>query len=476
MSTQDTKSTGRAEDSALSITVNGRPVGGTNGQSIAGVLLANGEKVLSRSVKYHRPRGYTCGFGMCGNCSITINGLPSTPACRTPASNGDSVELRQGFPSTRFDLLRGADALKPLLPAGFQFRLFAKQPRLSALAGSIMAVLAGGGRMPTEAAAARSRIREVVRSTTEFLVIGGGISGLSAGIALAELGAEVTIVDADFTGGRSLVRTEPIATGGSPVADTPAVYRRLLERAQSLPHLRLVAGHAAGLLDGIVPVVSGQRREDILPQRLVLATGSYEVPSLFAGNDRPGVMFADAAVRLREAEGVVPGKRVVIATDSSRGHDVAVRLSSAGVNVTAVVDHRTEAEAHRDAEVPRGSWTQHWGLHPEKVHGLAGVRSITFGSSDNRIRVPADTLVLAGRRRPTDEFALQLAYWRSGTHDAIASDAPEVPALRVGTADGQYSYDLLDIRQQAREWFRSAAPGPDEQCPGADPDSSERDR
>ena len=61
-----------------SLTVDGRRIAAKPGQTLGGALHDAGEHVLSRSFKYHRPRGLFCMTGRCPNCLCTVNGTPNT--------------------------------------------------------------------------------------------------------------------------------------------------------------------------------------------------------------------------------------------------------------------------------------------------------------------------------------------------------------------------------------------------------------
>ena len=73
---------------------------------------------------------------------------------------------------------------------------------------------------------------------------------------------------------------------------------------------------------------------------MVLATGAFERPLVFAGNDRPGVMLSQAVRTYVRRFGVVPGKRVVIATGGDDAYLTAAALRDAGADVVAVLDAR----------------------------------------------------------------------------------------------------------------------------------------
>lgn len=408
----------------------GRPLAAQPGQSIAGALHAAGVRTLSRSVKYHRPRGYTCGFGACGDCLVQIDGMPSSPSCTTAVTGGEKVRREQGVPSAGFDLLRFADLLRPMLRAGFQFALFARQPRLSRLAGRVMAVLAGGGRMPSAAAAQRSSIERVERLEPPVLVIGGGVSGLTAALAAAEAGGSVVLVDQEFIGGRGRVRTERILDDG--IERLPAeLVDELLARARAHAGIRLIRGQAIGWIDGVVPVVDAatRTRYELSPGVVVLATGSYEVPVAVAGHDLPGVMLADGALRLAEIERVAPGRRAVVIADDPRAEAVAERLRGHGVQIVAVVP---------SARVRRiTGWSRATGV------------IVSEGGASRRIR--ADLVCVAGPRRRAEELALHVAYTGAGSHELVMTDQPAFDGgvAVVGSAAGDAGYSLSEIRAVA---------------------------
>ena len=48
-----------------------------------------------------RPRGLFCGIGVCFDCLLTVNGVPSLRACSTEARPGDEITTTSGIPSGR---------------------------------------------------------------------------------------------------------------------------------------------------------------------------------------------------------------------------------------------------------------------------------------------------------------------------------------------------------------------------------------
>ncbi|MFC9436467.1 (2Fe-2S)-binding protein [Nocardia sp. NPDC057030] len=78
------------DDRPLVVTVDGTPVAGVHGQTLATVLLADGRSHW-RTGPDGGPRGVFCGIGVCFDCVATVNGVPDVRLCRRPARDGDRI-------------------------------------------------------------------------------------------------------------------------------------------------------------------------------------------------------------------------------------------------------------------------------------------------------------------------------------------------------------------------------------------------
>ncbi len=74
--------------------------------------------------------------------------------------------------------------------------------------------------------------------------------------------------------------------------------------------------------------------------KVILATGCIERPLAFAHNDRPGVMLSQAVRSYAKRFGILPGKRVVIATNNDDAYKTAAAVRAAGGEVVAILDAR----------------------------------------------------------------------------------------------------------------------------------------
>ncbi|WP_307789020.1 (2Fe-2S)-binding protein [Glycomyces salinus] len=82
-----------AEPRCLTISVDGERIEGLRGQSIAGILLAQG-RTAWRTTVAGRERGVFCGIGVCFDCVGTVNGESDVRLCLRRARDGDTVETQ----------------------------------------------------------------------------------------------------------------------------------------------------------------------------------------------------------------------------------------------------------------------------------------------------------------------------------------------------------------------------------------------
>ena len=83
----------RRRERPIQLTVDGEPVSGVDGQTIAGVLLAAG-KTAWRTDPAGEPRGVFCGIGACFDCLVTVGADRDVRACRRRARDGDEIRTQ----------------------------------------------------------------------------------------------------------------------------------------------------------------------------------------------------------------------------------------------------------------------------------------------------------------------------------------------------------------------------------------------
>jgi sarcosine oxidase subunit alpha len=79
----------------ITITVNGRPVQATPGETVLAALTAAGFKTLKRSNVRGEARGPFCGMGVCYECLVTIDGVPKQRACMVEVTENMEILLHE---------------------------------------------------------------------------------------------------------------------------------------------------------------------------------------------------------------------------------------------------------------------------------------------------------------------------------------------------------------------------------------------
>lgn len=299
-------------------------------ESIAAAALASGVRVLSRSLKYHRPRTFFCLEGHCSGCLVRLGGVPNLRACQAPCTPGAEVIGQNAFPSTEVDLLGAVDFL---FSRGLDHHtLMTSSSVLNKLANKVVRQLSGLGKLPDRAA---TEVPEVARFDVDVCVIGGGPAGLEAATATARAGRSTVLVDDQLRPGGSL-RTDP-RTGR-------ALAEATLQAATAAGVALLPRSTAIGFFPeddgGVLAVAAPDRLYRVYAKQWIWATGGYAVNLPFGDNDRPGVIAARAVGRLLVDHGILAGDRVVLVEVPEMTED-ATALSAALA--------RAGAEVHRVA-------------------------------------------------------------------------------------------------------------------------------
>ena len=175
----------RSGDEPFQIEFEGRAMPARQGDTVASALIAAGVQVLSRSLKFHRPRTVFCLSGSCGSCLLRIDGRHNTRSCQVRAEPGLRCARQNAWPSADYDLLSAADAM---FPVGMDHHTLFTSPRpLNRLMQKMVHQIGGLGRLPDEDTAAEGAPSAVCKHV-DILVIGAGPAGLAAATAAARTG------------------------------------------------------------------------------------------------------------------------------------------------------------------------------------------------------------------------------------------------------------------------------------------------
>jgi sarcosine oxidase, subunit alpha len=374
----------------------GRRVEAHEGETVAAALYAAGHNVLSRSMRYHRPRGLYCGTGACTHCFLRIDGVPNQRACLTPCTDQTWSEGQNAFPNVRFDLLSVADLAYPRYFDAHS--AFVRPAPARSIFHRIVRGMAGFGRVP-KAPVPQSFRRETV--DVEVLVVGAGPGGLAAADAAARAGARVTLVEAEtHVGGR--LRHLPTPFHASRHEHAPRVEGKEYA-AQAAADL---ARHGVdmrsrtrvfGVYDGRWAAATDTALLELHPQRVILAPGAIDAYPLVPGADRAGVLLPTAAFNVH---GIAPQDPVLVYGATREGLLLARDLLACGVRVAGVFEPAAKPPAPPALvdDLRRLGVAVQIGHRAAFVAGSSRPRAVIFDTPTGRIRVACATLVCAAGR------------------------------------------------------------------------------
>ncbi len=398
-------------DRPLRFRYEGRAYSGLEGDSIASALLANGVWMLSRSFKYHRPRGPLSMAGLEADTLVRVNGEANVQADMEALRDGMEIRAQNCGPfGLRWDPSALLGIFSRFLPVGFYYKAMYR-PRLAwqYFWEPIVRAMTGLGRVRRDAPPA---YYDKMYRFCDVAVIGAGAAGMAAALEAARGGCEVLLVEQEERPGGMLNYARDVPDGESGRRD------ELLREVAETPNIEFLSGTLcnAWFADNWLPLVQGRRLYKLRARELILATGVMEQPAVFRNNDLPGVILGSAAQRLLRLYGVRPGRRAVVLTAAADGYEVALDLLEAGVEVSAVVDMRPAPEGDCFQEVVRrglGVFSGSCVLEAEAGRGghLAAVRlaHIISGGSceDSKVRLECDLLCMSVGRMPTYQLPLQ---------------------------------------------------------------------
>jgi len=471
----------RLDAQPLQFSFDGRSYPGLAGDTAASALLANGVRLMGRSVKYRRRRGLLAAGPEEPNALFTVGARPDA----IPNVSAPLLQLRDGlefrsqnrWPTLGFDLASALQAGGGLFGAGFYYKTFI-WPSWRWYETPIRH-LAGLGEAP-----GRCDLPPPVleHCSCDVVVAGAGAAGLAAALAAARAGAKVILCEREPACGGEL-EYEAALVGGVPArAWVRAALAELAALgARVLTHTTLVAESSGELLAHGEPggLAGMNTLHYIRPRAFVIAMGAIECPIAFRDNDRPGVMLLNAAERYLARYGARCGQELVLFANNDRAYPAAQRLLAGGMRVRAIVDTRAADAAGAPAAALRDELRRagveclaaHAVLAAEGSTAVRGARVAPLADPAAARQIACDTILVSGGWAPALHAGLReggSAEFQAGLGAFIASAQPAGRAS-AGAANGhlELAQVLRDGHEAGVRAARAAgAPG----TPGAAPD------
>jgi sarcosine oxidase subunit alpha len=393
-----------------SLTYKRKSYQGFAGDTIATALYANGVRVFSRSLKYHRPRGLYSLDGECSNTCMEVDGVPNVRTETTMLKDGMRVKAQNVKGSADFDWMAFMDKLDWAMPAGFYYKTMHKPAAIWPIAMKFVRKAAGLGTISSDYVMP-GRFDEVFL-TSDVCVIGGGAAGMTAALTAAKAGVRVILLEArPHLGGSWDYRISDYDTGTPLYARVRDLEQQVLatKNIRVFKHTPMVGAYNNNL---ITAFQVGQTSDDFTERyveirsgSVVVATGCIERSLIFDHNEKPGVMQAACAHRLAHTYGLLPGKEVVFCVGHDTGLETACDLHDLGLKINCVADIREDghdenllaALAHRNIAVLKG-WVA------ARAHGGKQVKKVSLSTLDGTVSrdLNCDLLVASAGLTPVN--------------------------------------------------------------------------
>jgi len=322
-------------DVAVKFKFENKTINGFDGDTIASALLANKQWLLSRSFKYHRPRGALTMAGQDANTMVQLPSNPNALADKEVIKEGMLVSAQNYTGSLEKDSGALLGLFSRFLPVGFYYKAFFKPRGMWEKWAPLIRKKAGLGIIDQQL---KSPYYDKQYKFYDVVIVGGGPAGMQAAIDVAVHDCEVLIVDENPILGGSLNYTRLDAEG----IRAKSLRTKLVASIEANSNITVMTNAVCNgwFADNWLPIICGNRLYKVRAIQTILCTGAIEQPALFHNNDLPGVVMSSAAQRLIHLYGIKPGSAAVILTGNNDGYGTALDLYDAGVMIKAIVDLR----------------------------------------------------------------------------------------------------------------------------------------
>ncbi|MEC7455938.1 MAG: sarcosine oxidase subunit alpha family protein [Pseudomonadota bacterium] len=345
-----------------SITVNfkfnGKRYKGHKGESLASALIANDIAIVGRSFKFSRPRGIVGHWSEEPNAIVQVGSgagtVPNLKATQVELYEGLEAKSVNGWPNVNFDLMSISGFFERLMPAGFYYKTFMYPRKFWKTYEKYIRKAAGLGKVPSEP---DPDFYEKLNHHCDILVVGAGPSGMLAALQAGRAGARVVIADDQSEIGGSLLYSNSKIKKMSGYAWAKSIENeiRSFKNITVISRCTVFGYYDHNFLTMIERCTDHQsltsdlgprqRLHRVRAQSVILATGAFERPLVFANNDLPRIMLASSVSAYINRYAVTPGEKLVVCTNNDNAYKTAFDWKSLINDHVTIIDTRRAVQS-----------------------------------------------------------------------------------------------------------------------------------
>jgi sarcosine oxidase subunit alpha len=450
-------------DRPLEFEFEGRTCSGYAGDTLASALAASGSLLISRSFKYHRPRGAWSFAGHDANAYVQLGDQPNVPADQLALHAGMRARAQNVWGSLARDGGSAFGLLARFMPVGFYYRAFFRPRSAWRHWERLIRRSAGLGRISRRS---KPGYYDKQYLFADVAVIGAGPAGLEASLAAARQGASVILVDDGAVPGGSL----NYARFQNRPERIRSLRDRLVAEVEACEGIRVLSHTTCSgwFADNWLALDGGNRLYKLRAREVVACTGSVEQPMVFRNNDLPGVLPASGVQRLLRLYGIRPGQKAVIVTVNREGYDLARDLLDSGGEVVALIDLNP-----RTADPEGREWLDRRGIPVLEGHavtealpgpGKKSIRGVVArpltakgSAGGTQIRFGCDLLVTCGGYSPLGQIVCHSGARMVHDPDLHSFRLEGCPPDARIAGSLNHHYELEAVRRDGRRAGRIAA-------------------
>ncbi len=436
---------------------------GYKGDTIASALLRNNLKLIGRSFKYHRPRGfYTCGIEE-PNALVQIISEYSEPNTRATIKKiyeGMEIESQNRWPSLETDIGSINNIFSPVFPAGFYYKTFMGPHKnfWKKVYEPIIRKAAGLGKPPKEFKAVSTHLHHNV----DITIVGGGLNGLIAAKSLIDTKYSVLLIDFDDQLGGILNNSNKVlSVNNQTPMDWISETVKEIENSKNIKILKNTLVTTYNYINHLIAVedkfVGSRPLKDkvnstlhkIRTDQVILCNGHIERFLSFQNNDLPGIMLCSSFEKYMCRYGVIPSKETVVFSNNSNSESLVFSLIKKGFKPKAYIDSRSGENIEPDLfdlirknDIPLYTNSQIKGAYGNKKLQKILVEDSSGGVNE----IKTDFLCLSGGINPDVHLFTQskgLLDWDEKDLTYKPAQAFQ-PTITLGSASGQFDFNAIN--------------------------------